>query len=181
MSAASPSASAARWRSTRSTFRSGAGEIHAFLGANGAGKSTLIRILARRACRPTTARSTGTAQPIDTGELSQRVAIVHQDLGPHRLHVGRREHGDGLRLSAPPQWPDRLDEPSTPKPSAVLAELGAPLPLHTAISLLSPAERSIVAIARAVSRDVELLILDEPTASLPEADVERLFACAAAR
>ncbi len=41
--------------------------------------------------------------------------------------------------------------------------------------MLSPAERSIVAIARAVSRNVDLLILDEPTASLPEADVERLF------
>jgi ribose transport system ATP-binding protein len=53
--------------------------------------------------------------------------------------------------------------------------LGSPLPLDRPISDLSRAEKSIVAIARALSRKAELLVLDEPTASLPEADVGRLF------
>src|SRR5665213_3311540 len=53
--------------------------------------------------------------------------------------------------------------------------LDSPLPLDRPISELSRAEKSIVAIARALSRNAELLVLDEPTASLPEADVARLF------
>ena len=152
----------------------GAGEIHAFLGANGAGKSTLIRILAG-----VHAGDGGEiywhGQLMTPGGISKRIAIVHQDLGlidfmsvgeNMAMGYGYPRRGNGL-----------IDWKSVDaKAKAVLADLGAPLPLHTAISLLSPAERSIVAIARAVSRDVDLLILDEPTASLPEADVERLFA-----
>ncbi len=104
-----------------------AGQIHAFLGANGAGKSTLIRILAD-------------VHAADSGDIywhgalmtpagiSKRIAIVHQDLGLIDFMSGRREHGDGLRLSAPPQRPHRLEERRR-KPAAVLAELGAPLPL----------------------------------------------------
>src|SRR3569623_285511 len=151
-----------------------AGEIHAFLGANGAGKSTLIRILAG-------------VHPADGGEIywhgqlmmraeiSKRIAIVHQDLGLiDFMSVGENM---AMGYGYPRKGNGLIDWKSVDaKASAVLADRGAPLPLHTASSLLSPAERSIVAIARAVSRNVDLLILDEPTASLPEADVARLFA-----
>ena len=58
--------------------------------------------------------------------------------------------------------------------------LGSPLPLDRPVAELSRAEKSIVAIARALVGDAELLVLDEPTASLPEADVARLFAHPAA-
>jgi ribose transport system ATP-binding protein len=53
--------------------------------------------------------------------------------------------------------------------------LGSPLPLDRPVATLSRAEKSIVAIARALAGNVDLLVLDEPTASLPEADVGRLF------
>ncbi|HVY57947.1 MAG TPA: sugar ABC transporter ATP-binding protein [Xanthobacteraceae bacterium] len=151
-----------------------AGEIHAFLGANGAGKSTLIRILAG-----VHAADGGEILwhnvPISNAETARRIAIVHQDLGlidfmsvgeNMAMGYGYPRRGNGL-----------IDWGAVEaKAARVLADLDAPLPLHTAVSALSPAERSLVAIARAVSRDVELLILDEPTASLPEADVGRLFA-----
>lgn len=151
-----------------------AGEIHAFLGANGAGKSTLIRVLAN-----VHAADGGDllwhGQPISGADLSGRIAIVHQDLGL----IDFMSVGENMAMGyGYPRRANRLIDWKAvdAKASAVLADLDAPLPLHTAISALSPAERSIVAIARAVSRDVELLILDEPSASLPEADVGRLFA-----
>jgi len=150
-----------------------AGEIHAFLGANGAGKSTLIRILAG-----VHLADGGDiywhGQLMTPAEISKRIAIVHQDLGLiDFMSVGENM---AMGYGYPRKATGLIDWKSVDaKAAAVLADLGAPLPLHTAISLLSPAERSIVAIARAVSRNVDLLILDEPTASLPEADVERLF------
>jgi ribose transport system ATP-binding protein len=151
-----------------------AGEIHAFLGANGAGKSTLIRILA-----DLHAADDGLilwhGAPISGAELARRIATVHQDLGLiDFMSVGENMamgYGYPRRRNGLVDW-RAVDA----KAEAILADLGAPLPLHLPVADLGPAERSIVAIARAVSRDVELLILDEPTASLPEADVERLFA-----
>lgn len=150
-----------------------AGQIHAFLGANGAGKSTLIRILAGvHTADGGDIRWHGA--PIVPAALARRIAIVHQDLGLiDFMSVGENMamgYGYPRRRNGLIDWRSVAE-----KARSVLAELGAPLPLDAPISLLSPAERSIVAIARAVSRDVELLILDEPTASLPEADVERLF------
>ncbi len=155
------------------TLRVEPGEIHAFLGANGAGKSTLIRTLG--GIHPADSGDVlwkGT--PIGSAELGRHIAIVHQDLGLiDFMSVGENmamSYGYPRRRNGMIDW-KAVDA----KARSILAELGAPLPYHTAVSLLSPAERSIVAIARAVSQDVELLILDEPTASLPEADVERLF------
>ena len=150
-----------------------AGEIHAFLGANGAGKSTLIRILGD--VHPADGGEIlWHGQPISGAEVRKRIAIVHQDLGLiDFMSVGENM---AMGYGYPRRGNQLIDwQAVDAKASAVLANLDAPLPLHTAITSLSPAERSLVAIARAVSRDVELLILDEPTASLPEADVERLF------
>ena len=151
----------------------GAGEIHAFLGANGAGKSTLIRILAG-VHAPDGGEIYWHGSLVTPAEIAKRVAIVHQDLGLiDFMSVGENM---AMGYGYPRKGLGLIDWKSVDaKAKAVLADLGAPLPLHTAITLLSPAERSIVAIARAVSRNVDLLILDEPTASLPEADVERLF------
>ncbi len=150
------------------------GQIHAFLGANGAGKSTLIRILAD-VHDADGGRFLWRGVEMSGTEIARRIAIVHQDLGlVDFMSVGENMamgYGYPRRRNGLIDW-KAVDA----RARAVLDELGAPLPLHTAVSALSPAERSIVAIARAVSRDVELLILDEPTASLPEADVGRLFA-----
>ena len=151
-----------------------AGEIHAFLGANGAGKSTLIRILAGVHAADG-GRFLWRGAEMTGADIARRIAIVHQDLGlVDFMSVGENMamgYGYPRRRNGLIDW-QAVDA----RAQAVLSELGAPLPLHTAVSGLSPAERSIVAIARAVSRDVEVLILDEPTASLPEADVGRLFA-----
>jgi ribose transport system ATP-binding protein len=150
-----------------------AGGIHAFLGANGAGKSTLIRILA--GLHPTDGGEIfWKGQAISGAELAKRIAVVHQDHGLiDFMTVGENMamgYGYPTKRNGLIDWRN-VDA----RAQAVLQELGAPLPLHVPVAQLTSAERAIVAIARAVSQKVELLILDEPTASLPEADVEKLF------
>src|SRR4029078_2303693 len=127
-----------------------------FLGANGAGKSTLIRILAN-VHNVDGGQILWHGSPITSAELARRIAIVHQDLGLiNFMSVGENM---AMGYGYPRRGTGLIDWKAVEaKASNVLADLGAPLPLDVAISSLSPAERSIVAIARAVSRDVELLI-----------------------
>ena len=149
------------------------GEIHAFLGANGAGKSTLIRILAGVHVADE-GEILFKGQPVQGSDLRNHISIVHQDLGL----IPTMTVGENMALSSgyPRRTSGLIDWPAVDRKAAtLLAELGTTLPLDRVVSRLSQAERSIVAIARALSRNVDLLILDEPTASLPEADVDRLF------
>jgi len=148
------------------------GEIHALLGANGAGKSTLIKILAG-----VYSADAGTialdGQPFDP--RSQRgIAFVHQDLGLiETMSVGENMamgYGYPLKRTRLIDW-----KAVSRTAEQALDLLASPLPLDRPVADLSRAEKSIVAIARALSRQAELLVLDEPTASLPEADVGRLF------
>ncbi len=148
------------------------GEIHALLGANGAGKSTLIKILAG-------------VYPADAGEIRiggvprdqlsvrRRVAFVHQDLGLiETMSVGENM---AMGYGYPRRW-KFIDWKAVDRVAAeALDFLDSPLPLDRPVSELTRAEKSIVAIARALIEKVDLLVLDEPTASLPEADVGRLF------
>ena len=147
------------------------GEVHALLGANGAGKSTLIKILAG-------------VYTADAGEISlcgaplnprgeHRVAFVHQDLGLiETMSVGENM---ALGYGYPTRGPLIDWKAVDATAEKALDFMGSPLPLDRPVAELSRAEKSIVAIARALSRKAELLVLDEPTASLPEADVGRLF------
>ncbi len=148
------------------------GEIHALLGANGAGKSTLIKILA--GVYPADGGEIRVAgAPLD-GSNKRRISFVHQDLGliesmsvGENMAMGYGYPRRGLRLI---DW-SAVDRAAR----GALDILGTVLPLDRPVSELSRAEKSIVAIARALIGNAELLVLDEPTASLPEADVARLF------
>lgn len=152
-------------------LRIDAGEIHALLGANGAGKSTLIKILA------------GVHKP-DAGEIrfdrratsdgGRPISFVHQDLGL----IDTMTIGENMAMTyGYPMRRGLIDWRAVDDRAADAMEaLGVHLPLDRLVGELSQAEKSMVAIARALTRDVEVLVLDEPTASLPEADVGRLFA-----
>ena len=147
------------------------GEIHALLGANGAGKSTLIKILA--GVYPMDSGSIALAGSPLGPALRHRISFVHQDLGLiESMNVGENM---AMGYGYPMRW--KLIDWSAVKAAAVqaLEFLDSPLPLDRPIAELSRAEKSIVAIARALVGKVDLLVLDEPTASLPEADVARLF------
>ena len=153
-----------------------AGEILALLGENGAGKSTLIKTLG------------GIVQPTEGGifykgepyrhrppRFGQRqpVAFIHQDLGL----VEWMTIAENIVLAT--GYPRRFGlidwaaaEEATRK---ALAQVDCPLPPSRRVRDLSRTEKSLVAIARALSVQADVLVLDEPSASLPADEVHRLF------
>ncbi len=153
------------------------GEVHALVGENGAGKSTLMKVLS------------GAIVP-DAGEMlldgeryrplspadgrREGVAMIYQELSlaPH-LSVA-----ENISLGAEPtrglfvEW-RQLREGA----AAALAEIGRPdLDLDVACGQLSVGEQQLVEIARSVAVGCRVLVLDEPTSTLPKEDVQKLFA-----
>jgi len=149
------------------------GEIHALLGGNGAGKSTLIKVLAG-VHRPDTGLIALSGRTIDTSEDQPAISFIHQDLG--LIEAMTIAENIGLvrgypRRSGMIDW-SALRE----RAKQALTLVGSSLDPELNVSQLRATDKSMVAIARALAGDAQLLVLDEPTASLPEADVARLFA-----
>jgi ribose transport system ATP-binding protein len=147
------------------------GQILALLGENGAGKSTLIKLLAR-IFQPDHGSILLHGEPIDHGRHN-RLAFIHQD---HGL-IDSMTIAENIALV---RGYDRalglIDWRSTRRRAErSLEHVGLQIDPDITVSDLSRTERSLVAIARALAMNVDLLVLDEPTASLPIADVERLF------
>ncbi|MFE7761406.1 sugar ABC transporter ATP-binding protein [Streptomyces sp. NPDC057438] len=149
-----------------------AGSVLALLGPNGAGKSTLIKILA--GVHPADAgRITVDGQPLASHTATPRMSFIHQDLGlVEWMTVAENialSNGYARRagLISWRRTRDRCTE--------ALALVGGHLDPDAPIARLAPAERSLVAIARALATRAKLIVLDEPTARLPAADCARLF------
>ena len=149
------------------------------MGANGAGKSTLIKVL----CGVYPADS-GTIE-IDGQSIEFRSPIEAFAAGIHTVH---QIINDGVVQQLTVAENLTLDEICRPGGSAMLDRrriverareiqkiLGLDLPLNRAMSDLGQAERQLVAVARALSHNPKVLILDEPTSSLSESEASRLF------
>lgn len=156
------------------------GEIVCLMGANGAGKSTLVNIIAG-ALRPDGGRMEleGAAYaPRSPAEAASRgVVTVHQStdrLGTPGLSVADNLLLDGFADGSVPFMLSRRSVRA--RAARILARAGFELPLDRDFADLPPAERQLLAIARAVARDAALLIFDEPTASLSRREAERLYA-----
>jgi ribose transport system ATP-binding protein len=156
------------------------GSIHAVLGENGAGKSTLMKILAgaERADAGTLELDGAVYAPGGPLEARRRgVAIVYQELSlcPHLTVTENIVLGsEPRRLGVVSRT--RSEQRARRALGLLMGETSS-LPLHTPVSELSPAERQLVELGRALDQDdCRLLILDEPTSSLGEDDVARLFA-----
>ena len=152
------------------------GEIHAVLGENGAGKSTLGKIVGG-----VYQRDAGSVEldgePLEgldeaaAGRLG--IAIVHQEgsLVPQlsiaeNIFAGRQ----------PTRWAGVVDRGEMARRTiALLADLGVTLDPWTRVRHLSTAQAQVVEIAKALSRDLRLLILDEPTSALTLTEAARLF------
>jgi rhamnose transport system ATP-binding protein len=156
----------------------GAGEVHALVGENGAGKSTLIKILSGY-LRPDSGYVTVSGRPLAPGDVaaSERagIAVIHQestdfpDLGIVDNVFAGRERRRALGLALDRRRMRRVCV-------ELLDRLGVKLDLDRPVGGLSPAQRQLVAVARALSCDSRMLIMDEPTSSLSGREVERLFA-----
>src|SRR5271166_6364989 len=149
------------------------GEVHALLGQNGAGKSTLIKILAGvyEADAGDIVFAGKAAHP-GTDELP--IAFIHQDLG--LVEWMTVAENVAIQTGYPRSPAGLISWPRVSRAAAeALAIMGSDLDPEAPISSLPAAERSLVAIGRALAIKSDILVLDEPTAALPEADVERLL------
>lgn len=148
------------------------GRVLALLGANGAGKSTVIKILA--GIHHADGGSVDVVgHPLGSPEANRSLAFLHQDLGlVAELSIAENVAlGTGFpRSRGLVSW-----KAVRTQAERALALVGAELDPRTLISELSRTERSLVAIGRALAVDAEVLVLDEPTASLPVDETGRLF------
>jgi ribose transport system ATP-binding protein len=155
----------------------GRGEIVALLGENGAGKSTLIKVLGgihtADAGRVLIDGKPYQHKPAGFGER-QKVAFIHQDLGLIEWMTVAENIGLALGFSRKNgliRWNDVEHFARE-----ALKKVECDFDPNLRVEDLTRTEKSLVAIARALAVDSEFLVLDEPTASLPADEVERLFA-----
>ena len=156
-------------------FDVAAGEIHALMGENGAGKSTLVKILSGFE-QPTSGRILLDGEPVtlppNGAADALGIVIIHQEftLADHltvteSLFLGREVTRFGI-----------LDRRFMRRETRrVLDELGTPIDENALISSLSVAEKQMVEIAKAISRDARVIFMDEPTAVLSREETGILF------
>ncbi len=153
-----------------------AGEVHALLGENGAGKSTLIKVVAgvvtpNRGEVRVAGRVVAHGSP--TAAMDAGVSTLYQELSP----VPGLSVAENVFLG--PLTPSRfgmLDRRRLYDAARRLfAEIGRDMDVTQPAERLSPVGQTMTAIARALARDSRLLILDEPTAALTDAETSELF------
>ncbi len=151
------------------------GEVHALLGENGAGKSTLMRILSgdvtdfdggiaagghpRRFAGPAEAQAAGIAMIHQELDLVPALSVAENVfLGRELRRAGRMDRRGMHRRTA-----------------AVLERIGVGLAPARQVEQLRTGEQQLVVIAKALSLDARVLIMDEPTSALSSSEVDRLF------
>jgi len=154
-----------------------AGEVHAIVGENGAGKSTLIKILSGAYTRDAgIVRVAGSEIEHLTPRIAHELGIVtiyqERNLIPH-LSVGENILLGNLPVGAAGavQWKRLFADAGR-----ILENLNLKLDPRATVSDLGAAEQQAVEIAKALYRRVRIVIMDEPTASLTEAEIRNLFA-----
>jgi ribose transport system ATP-binding protein len=150
-----------------------AGEIHALVGENGAGKSTLIKILAG-VHAPDAGRIRLGGSDVHPHLHKLPLSFVHQDLGL----VDDLSVGENVALVAGfPRRAGLIDWGRVwSRAAEIYRAMGvAPPDPRMPVGGLSAASKAVLGIVRALSRRAEVVVLDEPTASLPEPDAQHLF------
>jgi ribose transport system ATP-binding protein len=158
-----------------------AGELHALMGENGAGKSTLIKVLSGAYAPDPGGKILIDGAPVSTGDpiaaRANGVAVIYQELSlAPNLTVS-----ENIFLGSEPSRlgvPDRAE--IAERSSAVLEKLGLPFSARTRVSSLSLGERQMVEIARALTTNARIIVMDEPTTSLTSRETEKLFGVIAA-
>ncbi len=159
------------------TFDLRPGEVHAILGENGAGKSTLIKVI-------------GGVHTPDSGRLFVKgsevtlrsprqaqllgIRVIHQELNlvplvsvAENIFLGNLPAGRPLGLVAWRQLREKCEE--------IQEHLGMRLDLRAQAGQLTAGEQQMVEIAQALTSEVDILVMDEPTAALNDSETERLF------
>jgi ribose transport system ATP-binding protein len=153
------------------------GEVHVLLGENGAGKSTLIKILtgAHAATsgeiflwgRRTTIASPKHAQNLGIGVIYQELHLVPSLTAPENVFLGR-EKTTPLGLIDLKQ--QRLSA------NQILTDLGVAIDSTQPVKRFGIAQQQMIEVAKALSLDAKILVMDEPTSALSETEIKQLFA-----
>ncbi|MET8633067.1 sugar ABC transporter ATP-binding protein [Streptomyces sp. NPDC004096] len=154
-----------------------AGEVHCLLGQNGAGKSTLIKVLAGAhqpdtgaihwRGEPVTLRSPIAAMRLGIATIYQELDLVEHLSVAENVHLGHEPTTAGFVVRG------KAARAST---AALLRRLGHPeIDPARLVGELSAAQQQIVSMARALSHDVRLIVMDEPSAALDPDEVDNLF------
>jgi len=153
------------------------GEVHALVGENGAGKSTLMKVLAG-----VYTKDAGTIQlrgkQVDIGNTkyaqSQGISIIHQELNlmkhlsaAQNIYIGR-EHNKAIPILVD-------DKEINEKTKKLFEMINLDLDPRVKISELTVAKQQMVEIAKALSFNMDVLIMDEPTSALSDTEIEDLF------
>lgn len=158
------------------------GEVHALIGENGAGKSTLVKVITG-VYRPTEGRIIYMGREVEfksPQEAQQAgIAVIHQETSM----FGDLSVAENIFMGHAPQV--ALPKPFPFKPiswasmnrraAALLGRLGMKIDPKALVKDLSTAERHLVEIAKALSQEAKILIMDEPTSALTIRETEELF------
>ena len=157
------------------SFSVNKGEVHGLVGENGAGKSTLMKIM-------------GGVYQADEGEIYIEGQKVHIDSvkKAHELGISiifqelnlcrHLSVANNIFIGRPPSKGGFINDRQMHKETKkILDDLGINIPTHTIIANLSVAQQQMIEIAKSISYNSRILVLDEPSATLTEREIEQLF------
>lgn len=153
-----------------------AGEVHVLLGENGAGKSTFVRILSGATTRDAgemeiDGRAVEIAGPREAQKLG--ISAIYQEFNL----VPQLSAAENIFLGREPARGGVLDRRRLVTDAAALLEgLGVRLDPRTPVQVLGVAQQQMVEVAKALSTQARVLIMDEPTSALTESEIRELFA-----
>jgi rhamnose transport system ATP-binding protein len=159
-----------------SSFELLEGEVHALIGENGAGKTTLIKVITG-AIQPDSGSLTVCGDPVEHNDpsisRSLGIAAIYQQpsLFPH-LSVAENI---ALALEGGKVWRKVNWKARNRRATELMERAGASIEPERLVSTLSMPEQQLVEIAKAIGADAKILIMDEPTASLTDREVDSLF------
>lgn len=153
------------------------GEVHALLGENGAGKSTLMKILSG-VYQPDEGDIIFEGQPVTFANplsaQSAGITIIHQEFNLFPELTVEENIFIGREFCKNNRW--RLDEKQQRQAAIdILQKLNLNISPETLVADLTVAQQQMVEIAKAISVNAKILIMDEPTAALTETEIDSLF------
>ena len=156
-------------------FELRAGEVHALMGENGAGKSTLIKVLCGIYKRDG-GEINYFSNPVDFSSIAESqkagISVIHQELNMmNHLTVAQN-----IYIGREPKRGIMIDDKKMERDAAELfGRIGVKIDSSAKLGTLTVGKQQMVEIAKAISHDCKLLVLDEPTAALTQPEVEELF------
>lgn len=153
-----------------------AGEIHALVGENGAGKSTLMKVLTgiyhadegtiTYNGAPYSVKNIGESQDLGISMIHQELNMMNHLTVAQNIFIGRESMSGKLFIN---------DDDMVKESKKLFDLIGINIDPRTQLGNLTVGKQQMVEIAKAISRDCKLLILDEPTAALTQSEIDELF------